>query len=77
MSTIHNPAPHTGLANVAFRIEESSYYQHWLEEKAQIDANKWYLSERVGHDVGWHYAQWDWIVHHRLKWLKERSGGAA
>lgn len=70
-------APPTGLADTAFPIERSQYYQRWLEEKRAIDEHKWYLSERAGRDVGYHYAQWDWIVNHRIKWLKERASGAA
>ena len=65
------------LSDVAFlNISGSSYYQKWLEEKAEIDKHKWVLSEHAGHDVGWHYAQWDWLIHHRLQWLKERASGS-
>lgn len=77
------PTRSSGLADVAFQafqafpVENSSYYRGWLDEKGEIEKHKWCLSERVGHDVGWHYAQWDWIVHHRLQWLKARRGGDA
>lgn len=54
-----------------FPIENSSYYQQWLAEKRAIDEHKWYLSEKVGKDVGYQYAQWDWIMSGlRQKWLK-------
>lgn len=55
-----------------FPIELSTYYQRWLEEKAEIERNKWFLSEHVGHDVGWEYAQWDWIMRHRAAWLQHK-----
>ncbi len=29
-----------------------------------IEENKWYLSERAGHDVGRKAAEWDFINHH-------------
>lgn len=57
--------PQTG----AFPIERSSYYQQWLEERAHVQRNRWYLSERAGHDVGYGYAQWNWITCHREAWI--------
>lgn len=64
---IEHFAPPTGLADVS----RSSYLQYWLEEKRQIAANQWYLSERAGHDVGWEYAQHHWLTHHRARWVAE------
>jgi hypothetical protein len=68
-------AKQSGLADVAFPIENSSYYRGWLDEKDQIEKHKWCLSEKAGMNVGWHYAQWDWIVHHRLDWLQAKKKG--
>ncbi|MCK5805435.1 MAG: hypothetical protein KAI66_21570 [Lentisphaeria bacterium] len=34
----------------------------WLREA--IDENKWYMSERAGHDVGWEAAERDFNIHH-------------
>ena len=60
----------SNLSGTLFPIEQSSYYQQWLAEKAAIETHKWYLSEQVGRDVGLEYAQWNWIMGgFRAKWL--------
>jgi len=62
-------------SGVMFPIERSSYYQQWLLERAAMETHKWYLSEEAGHDVGWSYTQWSWIMHgHRSKWLEINQG---
>jgi hypothetical protein len=63
----------------AFPLEKSCYYQHWRDEHAAIEMHKWYLSEQAGHDVGWSYAQWNWIMAgHRARWIAAgRSTGIA
>jgi hypothetical protein len=54
----------------AFPLEKSCYYQQWCEERDAISTHKWYLSELAGHDVGWSYAQWNWIMAgHRTRWV--------
>ncbi len=53
-----------------FPIERSDYLRHRQVERAAIDTHKWLLSEQVGRDVGWDYAQWNWIMAgHRARWL--------
>jgi hypothetical protein len=52
-----------------FSIESSELYQFRQAERAEIERNKWLLSEKAGCDVGWDYAQWNWIWCHRQKWL--------
>ena len=61
----------------AFPIERSDVYQRWMEERAAISTHKWYLSERVGKDVGWDYAQWSWVMTQRDSWLKAQASGEA
>ncbi len=61
-------------SGVLFPIERSTYYQHWLVEKAAMETHKWYLSERAGHDVGWEYTTWSWSMHgYRARWLAENN----
>lgn len=55
-----------------FDVSKSSYYQYWLEEKKAIEDHKWYLSEKLGRDCGWNYAEWDWCMRYRSEWLKNR-----
>ncbi len=53
-------------------IEQSDYYQHWLEERREIEKHKWVLSEQAHTGVGWSYAQWDWIMRYRARWLASK-----
>ena len=40
-------------------------------ERAHIERNRWFLSERLGRPVDWHEAEWDFIWQHRKAWLDE------
>jgi hypothetical protein len=57
-----------------FPIENSDLYQLMIEEKAHIERNRWYLSEKAGFDVGPSFAKYDWEVRHRPKWWADRTG---
>ncbi len=60
-----------------FPIERSNLYHVWLQEREHVERNRWYLSERVGHDVGWHAAKLDWDMRFRAKWIAGlRASGA-
>lgn len=52
-----------------FPIQRSNLYGVWLLEHEEIARNKWFLSERVGYDVGWQRAKWDWEFKHRAGWI--------
>ncbi len=62
----------------AFPLEKSDYLQFWLIEKRAIEEHKWYLSERLKCDVGFSYAQWNWIMGgYRADWVRKiRHSGA-
>jgi hypothetical protein len=66
-----NPTKSAPLSEAAFPIEHSNIYTVWLAQKEEIARHKWVLSERVGHDVGWEAAKWDWDMHHRQQWIRE------
>lgn len=51
-----------------FPIEKSSIYHLWVEEQGHIRKNKWYLSEKMGYEVSWNFAKYDWEMNHRQKW---------
>ena len=38
--------------------------KHSPEEVAEIEKHKYFLSEKVGHDVGWEVAEHDWESNH-------------
>jgi hypothetical protein len=55
------PAPH---------ITSSWLWQRFDLERQAILENKWYLSQRAGHDVGVEAAIRDWLEHHAAAWEK-------
>jgi hypothetical protein len=55
-----------------FPIEKSDFYHIYLLEQKAIADHKWFLSEKMGHDVGLDYAQYNWVMAgHRARWLAE------
>ena len=53
-----------------FPIEKSNLYQIWWEEREHIAKNRWYLSEKVGYDVGIEAASHNWNMCHRKAWIE-------
>lgn len=50
-------------------VTRSDYLQQHLAEREAVSVHKWHLSEKAGHDVGWEYANWSWVMHgHRARW---------
>jgi hypothetical protein len=45
-----------------FPIENSLIYKKYKEEREHVERNKWYMSERKGHDVGYEKALLDWLI---------------
>lgn len=52
-----------------FPVEKSNFYCLILEEKEHISKNRWYMSEKVGYDIGWEAANLNWHMCHRAKWI--------
>jgi hypothetical protein len=57
-----------------FPIEQSDLYHLLMEEKMHIEKNKYFLSERMGFDVGIEYAKYNWNMCHRKKWWDQATG---
>lgn len=57
------------LAEVAFPLEQSDYYQFYLKELCEIDKLKWILSEQIGRDAGISYSKWIWVMNYRNDWI--------
>ncbi len=51
-------------------MRNSELYRSFLEEREHILKNKWYMSERVGYDVGFEKALMDWVCYHRVEYKK-------
>lgn len=51
-------------------MKNSELYRAFLQERDHILKNKWYMSERAGHDVGFEKALLDWVCHHRNDYVK-------
>lgn len=51
-------------------IEDTKIYQLFVEQRNHILRNKWFLSEKAGHDVGFERALIDWTINHRCEYMK-------
>jgi len=51
--------------------EDSSLYLYLKKEKDEIDRYKWLESEKVGHDIGWDMAMFQWIERYESRWHSE------
>lgn len=47
-------------------LEDTLLYKKYVEEKEHILKNKWYMSERVGRDVGYEKALFDWMLNKKV-----------
>jgi len=58
-----------GVALSGF-LASTDLYKRFTEEREQILRNKWYMSEKAGHDVGFEKALMDWVIRHRDAWVE-------
>lgn len=47
---------------MTFLLEDTLLYKKYMEEREHILKNKWYMSERIGKDVGYEKALFDWML---------------
>jgi len=47
---------------MALDIEKTLLVKKYRSDIEHIKRNKWFMSERVGGDVGWEKALLDWII---------------
>lgn len=52
------------------RLEDLLFFKKYKEKIEHVMRNKWYMSERVGYDVGYEKALLDFIIN-KKKYLKE------
>jgi hypothetical protein len=52
-------------------VKNSALYKEFLAERQEILCHKWIESEKVGYDIGFERALFDWILKYRLAWLDE------
>ena len=45
-----------------FNIENTLLVKKYREDVKHIEANKWYMSEKAGKDVGWEKALLNWLL---------------
>jgi len=60
------------LSSTSLELKNTDLYKRFLQEREEILRNKWYMSERSGHDVGFERALMDWVTHHRTDWLNKK-----
>jgi hypothetical protein len=47
-------------------------YDEFLAERQEILCHKWIESEKVGYDIGFERALFDWTVKYRSAWSEKR-----
>jgi hypothetical protein len=55
---------------MTFLIEQTLLYKKYMEQREHVLRNKWFMSERVGKDVGYEKALLDWLIN-KEKYLKQ------
>jgi len=55
---------------MTFLIENTLLYKKYMDEREHILRNKWYMSERLGKDVGYERALLDWLLN-KKEYLKK------
>jgi hypothetical protein len=53
-------------------VKDSALYKEFLAEHQEILCHKWIESEKVGYDIGFERALFDWLVKYRSAWLDEQ-----
>lgn len=54
-------------------LKGSRLYLEFIAEREEVMRHKWFLSEKVGFDVGFEKALLDWLVRHRADWRRKRK----
>jgi hypothetical protein len=54
-------------------VENSSLYREFMAKRDEILKHKWYESEKVGHDVGFDHALFDWALKYGSAWARSRN----
>ena len=52
-------------------VKQSLLYREIKAEHEEILRHKWYQSEKMGYDIGFELAQFDWRIKHGSRWRKE------
>ncbi len=67
----------TAMAEESVQLKDSTLYQEFFAERAEILKHKWIESEKAGRDIGLECALTDWIVKHRRQWRQWRRSQQA
>jgi len=62
----------TALSAIPNFLTNSLIYKEFIEERNEILKHKWLESEKLGYDIGFDKAIFDWIINHRTAWRKKR-----
>lgn len=62
----------TALSAMPNFLTNSLIYKEFIEERNEILKHKWLESEKIGYDIGFDKAIFDWIINHRTAWRKKR-----
>ena len=54
-------------------IRKTQLYKEFLAEKEEILKHKWIESQKVGYDIGYDKAFFDWELKHYRSWKQKRE----
>ena len=54
-------------------VTTSAVYKEYMAMRTEIDKHKWYESEKVGYDIGFVKALFDWTIKYKTAWINKRK----
>ena len=60
-------------SSIVLSLTSNSIYEDFFAEREEILKHKWIESEKIGKDIGFDTALFDWIIKYRSAWRSFRK----
>ena len=60
-------------SSIVLSLTSNSIYEEFFAEREEILKHKWIESEKIGKDIGFDNALFDWIIKYRSAWRSFRK----
>ena len=60
-------------SSIVLSLTSNSIYEDFFAEREEILKHKWIESEKIGKDIGFDNALFDWIIKYRSAWRSFRK----
>lgn len=60
-------------SSIVLSLTSNSIYEEFFAEREEILKHKWIESEKIGKDIGFDNALFDWILKYRSAWRSFRK----